>query len=109
MNKILASIGVIVIGILMGALLTLPFSVYVIMDIGRLYNVERIMVLPKESLYGLMLILSIVTHKIKHKKKNEETKDTSDNFVDLITGFIETVLVILVVWGFAYIVHAINF
>ena len=94
----------------MGALLTLPFSVYVIMDIGKLFNIERIMVLPKESLYGLMLILSIVSYKIKNKnKKDEEDKSTSDNFADMIVGFIETILVILVVWGFAYIVHGIHF
>lgn len=109
MNKFLAGIGIIVVGILMGALLTLPFSAYVIMDIGKLFNVERIMALSKESLYGLLLILSLVTYKIKQKKKNEEEKDITESFIDMIVGFVETVCIILCVWGFAYVVHLINF
>jgi hypothetical protein len=109
MKNILAGIGLVAIGTLISAIIILPFSVYVIMDIAKLFNVERILIIPKEAMFGLMIILSIITTKMKKTKKKEGEKEISETGVDMFVSYIETLLVLLISWGIAYVVHAINF
>jgi hypothetical protein len=108
MKNLLASIGLVILGVLIRAIIILPFSVYVIMDIARLFNVERVLIIPKEALFGLMIIISIVSHR-NRKSKTEGEKDNSTRAIEMITSFFETFLVVLIGWSIAYVVHKINF
>jgi hypothetical protein len=68
-----------------------------------------ILAIPKEAMYGLMLIFAILTVKFKKDKKEKEEKEIPDIFADMIGGVIEAVLFILIAWGISYLIHAINF
>jgi hypothetical protein len=109
MNKLFAAFGLMTFGVLLSAVCILPFSVYVILDIAKLFNVERVLIIPKEAMYGLMIILSILTVKMKKKSDKEKDKDTTSLVVDMIMSYVDTVLILLISWGIAYVVHAINF
>ncbi len=99
------------IGLFISALLIIPFSVYVIMDIVKLYNVEIIKVIPKEALYGCLFIFYIVIYKKEYNNdnKDEDTENIIHRIIEIIVFAVERLLAILGCWGFAYMVHYFNF
>lgn len=110
MKNLLAIIGIMCIGVLISATLILPLSVYVIRDIAYLFKIQMILDISKEAMFGLLIIISILTVKMKKSKKKEESDDKlADLITSMFTGYCETVLFLLVTWGMAYMIHAIKF
>ncbi len=112
-TKLVIMLLTMVVGIIISATLVLPFEVYVIRDIAKLYNVDLIINTPKEVLFGIVLIVGIFKINMNDYKDSDKSKKEEDE-----TGILASVmsllriagfaLVVLLCWGCAYLVHNLN-
>ena len=99
MDKILGglfAIGGVLLGVaLLGGLLGL-FEAYVLQDIGILYNLPIVKSLTFMQIFGLTVWFDIITFKLGRKTKSEDDYNVFESF------FLKT-LVVLFIWGVAYL------
>jgi hypothetical protein len=99
---------------MISSLLVLPLEVYIIRDIAQLYHIDFVISLSKEVLFGMLILIALFKINVKDKDLfNKENKDEEDGY-GLIAGIksiLRTILVVVVLllsWWVAYIVHSVN-
>ena len=112
--KAFISIFTLVLLMCVSALAILPLEVHIIRDVAELYEVQYVTSLPKEVIFGCLLIIGLLKINIKQKdlfeKKEDEDEDEYGIMASLkaIFRLIIVVIVLLLSWWFAYIVHSLN-
>ena len=99
--------------ILISAIAVLPLEVYIIRDISKLYGVQFILNLPREVIFGSLLIISLLKIDTKELFHDRNKADDDDEYG--IVASIQTILkgavfviILLISWWIAYVIHAVN-
>lgn len=115
MTKLFVSLTTMFILIMISALGVLPLEVYIIRDIAKLYHIENIVNLPREIIFGALLLIGLFKINLKDKDlfNNDKDKEDEDDygFVSGIKSLFKTVLLVIILllsWWVAYIVHSVN-
>jgi hypothetical protein len=99
---------------MISALAVLPLEVYIIRDISQLYGIDYVVNLPREVLFGALMLIGLLKINLKDKDIFDKKKDEDEDEYGIMAGvksFIKVILfvvVLLMSWLVAYIVHAVN-
>lgn len=94
----------------------LPLEIYIIKDVSKLFHIEFITALPKEVLFGSLLIIGLLKLNIRSKDifntKNKTEEDEDEyGLLGLVKSLITKgvfVLGLLLCWWFSYLAHSWN-
>jgi Na+/H+ antiporter NhaD/arsenite permease-like protein len=99
---------------MISALAVLPLEVYIIRDISQLYGIDYVVNLPREVLFGVLMLIGLLKISLKDKDIFDKKKDEDEDEYGIMAGvksLIKTILfvvVLLMSWMVAYIVHSVN-
>lgn len=111
MKNLIVVLATLLLMLFFACIINLPLEVHVIKDVSLLFKVDFITDISKETLFGILLIIALIkTDATKTTSKDGKHKD------DVIGGALSAIgksltvsLIILLFWGLAYVVHAVNF
>ncbi len=119
MTKLIVQVVTFFLIITASALLLLPLEVHIITDIAQLYKIDFITSIPKEVMFGILLLIGMLKINIKDKDlfgKKDEEKDVlgAKDEYGIIAGLksfvkiIVMVIILLLSWWVAYFIHGLN-
>lgn len=103
--KELGELFLVIIILFFGAAVSLLYA-KVTLSVATLYNLEFLMNFSFVQMYGIFMVFGIFSI-YSAKVKFDEEKDFEDNMVETITISLTKILMVLIGWVMAFIMHGI--
>ncbi len=90
--------------VIIGSMLVGLLSVYIILDVSKLFELTFIVGLGLEKIYGLYIVIGIIRAKYSNEKDENDLSFTEKMGIS-IGKLISLVSILLIGWGLVYFAH----